>query len=102
LLRIKKIFQPYFELCTWLTGLLFLALMNPAETTHFSICIFKWMGLSFCPGCGLGHSVSWLFHGNLTQSFQAHPLGIFALAVLLFRIFTLIKNNFFNLTTIKQ
>lgn len=101
MLRIKKILLPYFELCTWITGLLFLALMNPAETHHFSICIFKWIGLSFCPGCGLGHSVSWLFHGNLAQSLQAHPLGIFALAVLLFRIYTLIKNNFFILTTIK-
>jgi Protein of unknown function (DUF2752) len=101
LLHIKKILLPYFELCTWIAGLFLLAIMNPAGTPHFSLCLFKWAGLSFCPGCGLGHSISWLFHGNLTQSLQAHPLGIFALAVLLLRIFTLIKNNFFNLTTIK-
>jgi hypothetical protein len=68
--------------------------MNPAGDTHYSLCFFKWAGISFCPGCGLGHSISWLFRGEIMASFKAHPLGIFAIAVLLHRIYILIKNRF--------
>ncbi len=84
----------YFELTVWLSALIALALMDPASGGHYSLCVFKWLGFSFCPGCGLGHSISWLFHGNVYQSFQAHPLGIFAVAVLTHRIYSLIKNIF--------
>jgi hypothetical protein len=99
LLHFKKYIAPYFELLVWTMGLVWLACINPAETNHFSLCVFKWIGLPFCPGCGLGHSVSWLFRGELNQSLQAHPLGIFALGVLLYRIYTLIKNSFIILPT---
>jgi hypothetical protein len=102
LIALKKIFYSYFELIVWVTGLLWLALMNPSSEAHFSLCIFKWFGFSFCPGCGLGHSISWLFHGELQHSLNAHPLGIFAVVILLFRIFTLLKINFSNLQILKQ
>lgn len=95
---LKKYFAQYFELFAWTTGLLLLAFMNPAAEEHFSFCIFKWMGISFCPGCGLGHSISWLFHGELVRSFNEHPLGIFAVIILLQRIYTLIKKRFIFLT----
>ena len=98
---VKKYIALYFELAVWLLGLLCLALMNPAADTHFTLCFFKWTGLSFCPGCGLGHSISLLFHGDIAQSFHAHPLGIFALLVLLYRIFTILKTRFTNLTLSK-
>jgi hypothetical protein len=94
LLFFKKHIAPYFELSVWIAGLLFLAAINPASESHYTLCVFKWAGFSFCPGCGLGHSVSWLFHGDIQQSFKAHPLGTVALVVLLFRIFTLIKMHF--------
>lgn len=48
------------------------------------------MGIDWCPGCGLGHSISWLFHGNLNNSFHAHWLGFPAVAVILSRIYTLL------------
>lgn len=99
---IKKYFFLYFELAAWAGGLIGLACANPATQGHLSLCIFKWLGFSFCPGCGLGHSITWLFHGNIQQSLQAHPLGIFAVAILLHRIFTIIKNNFIYSTTLKQ
>lgn len=56
------------------------------------------MGFQFCPGCGLGHSISYLFHGQVQDSLNAHPLGILALPVISFRIFKLVLyNNPFNL-----
>jgi hypothetical protein len=78
------------ELIFWIGGLIWLAFMNPSET-HFSLCPLKNLGFSFCPGCGLGHSISYLFHGQIKESFHQHPLGIFALMVILMRIFQLIN-----------
>jgi hypothetical protein len=98
---LKKYFFTYSELAVWTVGLVWLALMDPSVETHFSLCMFKWIGLSFCPGCGLGHAISWLFHGDLQQSVRSHPLGLFAVTILVYRIFTLIKYHF-NSTTLKQ
>ncbi|MEO6820598.1 MAG: DUF2752 domain-containing protein [Ginsengibacter sp.] len=84
------------ELIFWVTSLILLAMMDPRNSVHFSLCIFKLLGLSFCPGCGLGHSISFLFHGNVSASLHAHPLGIFALIIILIRIFKLFFLSFKN------
>ena len=81
-----------FEALIWCAGLLVLAFSNPDTQTHFSICPLYNLGFDFCPGCGLGKSISLLFHGELIRSFAAHPLGIFAVIVLSYRIFRLTKN----------
>jgi hypothetical protein len=94
LIKVKTIATQYFELGCWLGALLYLALIDPAASDHFQLCVFKWLGFSFCPGCGLGHAVSWLLHGNIRQSLEEHPLGIFALLILIHRICILLKNNF--------
>lgn len=84
------------ELIFWPTSLLLLVLMDPQSNSHFSLCIFKFIGLSFCPGCGLGHSISFLFHGNITASLHAHILGIPAVIIILIRIFKLSFRSFNN------
>jgi hypothetical protein len=94
--------MPYFELSFWVLALLSLALMNPLTDAHFSLCFFKWLGIGFCPGCGLGHAISWLFHGNVEQSFKAHPAGMLALPVILYRIFSLAKLRWLHLNSLKQ
>jgi hypothetical protein len=86
---IKQIFSKYFELTFWVTALVSLAFTDPAGPAHFSICPLKAMGITWCPGCGLGHSISWLFRGDIRNSFQAHWLGIPALIIILYRIYTL-------------
>lgn len=85
----KPLFRQYLELAAWILALILLALMDPHTSTHYSFCIFKFLGIHFCPGCGIGDSISYLFHGDIRASFSAHPLGIFALAVILFRIYKL-------------
>jgi hypothetical protein len=90
-----KLFKRYFELTAWTSALVLLALMDPATDSHYSFCMFKFIGISYCPGCGLGHSISFLFHGNLRESFSAHPLGIFAVLVILFRIYKLSSLHIF-------
>jgi len=101
--KFRLVFRHYFELMFWILSLIFLALMSPGTEPHLSLCIFKFLGITFCPGCGLGHSISYLFHGNIQASFSSHPLGIFAVIIILFRIYKLlqlhilskkIKNNY--------
>jgi len=83
-----------FEAIIWITGLSLLAIMPPADS-HASLCPFHALGLGFCPGCGLGHSIAWLFRGEFLQSFHAHPLGIAAVAILTWRIITIIRKPVF-------
>ena len=82
------------EALIWISGLLLLAFAG--TDSHFTICPLKNAGLNFCPGCGLGKSITLLFHGELANSFAAHPLGIFALFVLTFRIITLLRQHIQN------
>ncbi|MBR9999301.1 MAG: DUF2752 domain-containing protein [Cyclobacteriaceae bacterium] len=79
------------EAFTWISGLILLALYHPSEDQHISICLLKGIGFEFCPGCGLGRAVSSILHGEFYLSWQTHPLGFFALGVLLYRIFRLMK-----------
>jgi hypothetical protein len=78
------------EAMIWFCGLLALALYTPADR-HFTICPLNHLGFDFCPGCGLGRSIAHLFHGEVANSLKTHPLGIFAVIVLSFRIIQLSK-----------
>jgi len=95
LLPYYKIFRANLEAIIWITSLLILA-FTPPEHDHYSICLFHNLGFRFCPGCGLGHSISYLFHGDIYSSLNAHPLGIFATAVLSYRIFQVVNMNIKN------
>jgi hypothetical protein len=88
-------FRKYLELIAWNGGLVLLAFMDPGTDAHYSFCFFKFIGIKYCPGCGLGHSISYLFHGNLRASFDAHPLGFFAVSVIFARIYKLYSLHIF-------
>lgn len=83
-----------FEALIWVAGLSALAIWS--GDAHFSLCPLKNAGLGFCPGCGLGRSISLLFHGQVQASLQSHPLGIFAVIILSFRIVNLTKQYIRN------
>ena len=73
------------EAFIWFTGLLYLAFNH----SNFTICPLKLLGLEYCPGCGLGLSIHYLFSFSLKESFNAHPLGSAALIVIIHRIYSL-------------
>ena len=77
-----------FELIFWTVALLALAFSDPNKT-HFILCPLRLMGIAWCPGCGIGHSISFLMRGDVGASFHAHWLGIPALLILLYRVYTL-------------
>ncbi len=99
----------FFRLCrrlpiealVWLAGLVALALYTPDTGQHLALCPLYNAGFDFCPGCGLGRSISYLLHGDFARSFSVHPLGLFALIVLSYRIVQLIRHhiNFNTFTT---
>lgn len=80
------------EAVCWSIGLVVLAFLNPADN-HVSVCPFNHLGWDFCPGCGLGRSVTLLLHGDVRQSLATHPLGVFTLPILLYRIYQLTKTH---------
>ncbi|AMR34436.1 hypothetical protein A0256_05195 [Mucilaginibacter sp. PAMC 26640] len=75
-----------------------LAFTNPANHSHFSLCPLKQIGITWCPGCGLGHSIAYFFHGDISRSFQAHWLGIPAVFIILYRIYRLINPQVYTLS----
>ncbi|WP_254060814.1 DUF2752 domain-containing protein [Mucilaginibacter sp. L196] len=90
---IKAFFLKYFELAFWVTALIALGVSHPTEATHFTLCPLKLMGINWCPGCGLGHSIAFLLQGDFINSFHAHWLGLPALIIILYRICDLIRQN---------
>ena len=78
----------------WILALSYLAFIDPYETSHFTFCPFNNLGIDFCPGCGLGRSISLIYRGDLQSSLSTHPLGIFALTILTARIYKLTKNSY--------
>ncbi len=77
----------------WMAGLFYLMLIDANSIHHFTFCPLKNLGFNFCPGCGLGLSISKIFHFDFSGSFHTHPLGAVALIIILHRIYVLIKSS---------
>jgi len=87
------------EALIWIAALIFLAFSNP-DTHHYTLCPLANIGISYCPGCGLGRSIGYFFRLDMEASLLAHPLGIPAVILLLYRsVKILINPNTLNLTT---
>lgn len=81
------------ELTFWVLALVLLATANPHEH-HFTLCPLASLGFDWCPGCGLGRSITALFHGDVNASFAHHCFGIPALMLIGYRIYQLTKQLF--------
>ena len=62
-LNIPRVVEP--EALVWLCALLFLGLSNPKSEFHFTLFWPSWFFDIKSPGYGLGHSISWLFRGEV-------------------------------------
>ena len=88
------------ELSFWITALVLLALAEPGSH-HYTLCPLANLGITWCPGCGLGRSITYLFHGYFIQSWQQHWFALPALAILSFRVFQLSRQFLLSLKPIK-
>lgn len=85
----------HFEWLALLTGLVLLSMMDPDSTGKVSLCFFDWLGV-YCPGEGLGHSIAYIFRGEWSDAWQAHPAGYMAVTVLSSRIIYLFRQKVIN------
>jgi hypothetical protein len=94
-LSFKSIYQfvrRNLEAFIWIAALLTLAFSSPIETCY-SLCPLANWGFDWCPGCGLGTSITWLFRGEIMNSWHAHPLGIPAVIIITARIISIFRKN---------
>lgn len=75
------------EFFVWILALIMLYRADLNE--DFTLCIPSNLGWKNCPGCGLGHSITALLHGNFTTSWGYHFFGVVALLILLRHILKL-------------
>jgi hypothetical protein len=80
------------ELIFWMGSLIAIYFINPYSGDHMSLCPLDQLGFDWCPGCGLGRSMSLLLKGDFQESWSMHPLAMFAYLVIFSRIWTLINN----------
>ena len=95
--NIIKVVNDNLEAIMWSVALIYLMFINPYELNHFSFCLFNIIGIDFCPGCGIGRSISMIYHGDVLGSLKMHPLGIFALTMIFYRIISLLQRKTLNL-----
>jgi hypothetical protein len=82
------------EAFIWLTVIIYFALSPLPSGEHFTLCPLSLAGFKHCPGCGLGRALILLLHGHVTESYNMHPLALFALPVLAFRIVLVFRSYF--------
>lgn len=90
----KRLFNRHFEWIALLLGLTAMAVMNPYIDNGTSWCLFESLGITFCPGDGLGHSVAYLFRGDYILAVEANFMGPGAVAVIVSRVLYLLHCNF--------
>lgn len=88
----KLIERATSEVSVWSLALLGLYLFGHVEGGP-TLCLFHWIGLEACLGCGLGHAIHDAMHFRFGASVEHHPLGIPVLLLLLFRIHELTRSR---------
>lgn len=91
--KLQKLFKSYFEIAAFSMGLLLLALMDPEAANGPGFCIFEQLGVSFCPGDGLGHSIAYSFRGDIGKALQSHILGPASIIIIAGRIGYLVQQR---------
>ena len=77
------------EAAIWVAALVVVALGDPNSDFHFTIFWPYYIWDIKSPGYGLGHSISYLFRGDVVSAIETHILGIPAVAIILWRVVTL-------------
>lgn len=100
---LKHIFKYYFEILAFSIGLVLLATMDPETASGPGFCILERLGVTFCPGDGLGHSIAYIFQGEIYNALETNVFGPLAIIVLggrivqlLFKNYHINKNNYYG------
>ncbi|WP_411274104.1 DUF2752 domain-containing protein [Daejeonella sp.] len=85
------------EFIIWTAAILTLSISYPKSVNHFTLCPIENLVFLWCPGCGLGRSISYFLHGDVRLSLEHHWFGIPATGILIFRIVQLFNKFVLNL-----
>jgi hypothetical protein len=94
MVKVRNLIKYHLEWSVLCLGLILLAFMNP-EYQGTSLCIIEVLEF-YCPGEGLGRSISYIFRGMWIDAFTSNPAGYLAVPVLTGRIIYIIKNRISN------
>ncbi|MFV1885542.1 MAG: DUF2752 domain-containing protein [Balneola sp.] len=86
-----KFINRHSEWMVFLLGLILMASMNP-YTNGASLCLLDVLGFAYCPGEGLGHSIAFLFRGEIKLALDANLMGPLVVVGLSVRILTIWKD----------
>lgn len=101
-LKLRYIKCIEFEALIWLVGLLLVAFSDPLSEEHFTLFLPDLLFGIKSLGYNLGHSIAFLFRLDIVNSFNAHPMGMPAVAILLHRIYYLAKKSIKNINKIRS
>lgn len=87
----------YTEPVTWTFALMLLFFMDVSSSAG-SLCVFRFLGINDCPGCGLGHAVYYALHFDFMRSFEQHVMGPIVTMAILIQIF----KSFFKQTKVEK
>lgn len=94
--KVKFVFKNYFEIAALSSGLILLAFMDPTLDYRYSWCLFEMVGIGFCPGEGLGHSIAYTFRAEIYNALEANMLGPLSVVILTGRIAYLLKMKYWE------
>ena len=86
LFQTTRFLKRYAEPILWSGALVLLFFMDVSKDGA-SLCVLKAIGISWCPGCGIGHSIHHALHLNFATAMHEHVLGIPATTIILYQIF---------------
>ncbi|MFA8450643.1 MAG: DUF2752 domain-containing protein [Bacteroidales bacterium] len=92
---LKEIGKFYFrnlELLFWIAAIFILAANDPRRYDN-TLCLYTWITGNSCWGCGIGRSISWIFRGEFSKSFDTHAFGFLAIIAIVIRIAMIFKNT---------
>lgn len=92
--KVRKFIKNHLEWIVLSSGLILMAFMNP-DNPGRSLCIVDALNI-YCPGEGLGRSISFIFRGMWPEALSANPAGFLAVPVLTGRIVYVIKDRISN------
>ena len=86
-----NIFFLHFEWIALAGMLVAAATIDPSSASLF--CPIEWAGFEYCPGSGIGRSMSSALRGDFSGSFELHPAGIPAVIIMSGRIGNIFHRN---------
>ncbi len=63
-----------------------LFLFDPAGSSFYPSCPFRWLTGLDCPGCGSLRALHQLLHGNIRAAFELNPFIMFAAPYLVYSL----------------